>query len=321
MFICSSCKSLYQFPKCTKCEYTPERYDGIWQLTDDPDKKTDGEGDKYIGYEHIGESYSGNRKYIIEYPDKLFAKEISRLTGGGIFLDLACGDGCFTVPAAQNGTKVIAADISNKMMQILKRRAQHNNVSLDNVTLCRMNALEILLADDTVDCAVANSVLHLISRPERVVGEIHRVLKKGGCFVFNDDRPGKNPEVPFDNTQYNTVVNDLYSTYWRRLAVYNIYPKKYSWKFDRESVCADLFESKEEIILPVQNEYSHKLKDVFLPRFMGRGFSDQVDVPIELHNDIVYKVIEQMKNKYRESFDEVAIHGVESDIVMTIYRK
>jgi len=28
----------------------------------------DGAGDKYIGYEYIGENYSGNRKYILEYP-------------------------------------------------------------------------------------------------------------------------------------------------------------------------------------------------------------------------------------------------------------
>ncbi len=73
-----------------------------------------GDGDKYIGYEHIGESYSGNRKYIIEERDRLFANEISAMTENGIFLDLGCGDGCFTVPCASNGTKIIAGDISNK---------------------------------------------------------------------------------------------------------------------------------------------------------------------------------------------------------------
>ena len=106
-----------------------------------PDKVTSGNGDKYIGYEHIGESYSGNRKYLIEEKDRLFASEIARITGDGVFLDLACGDGCFTIPCASYGTKIIAGDISNKMLDILQQRAFMNKISLKNTILCRINAL------------------------------------------------------------------------------------------------------------------------------------------------------------------------------------
>lgn len=121
MFLCPSCKSKMTLPKCS-CGYTVEKSNNIWCFTDAPDTVTSGDGDKYIGYEHIGEAYSGNRKYIIEEADAGFAKEISDLAGNGVFLDLACGDGCITVPCAANGTSIIAVDISNNMLSILQDR-------------------------------------------------------------------------------------------------------------------------------------------------------------------------------------------------------
>ena len=321
MFICTSCKANYKLPACMNCGYSPACIEGIWQLSSDPDIVTDGDGDKYIGYEHIGDNYSGNRKYILEHKDILFAKEISRLTGEGIFLDLGCGDGCFTIPAAQNGTNVIAADISNKMMTILKDKAKHNGIALNNVTLCRMNALNILLANNSIDCVTSVSVLHLISRPEHVISEIYRTLKHSGCFITKDDRPGKSMDIPFDNTEYNKIVNDLYSLYWNLLAAHNVKPKKYSWKFDRDSICNSLFKTKEEVIIPIQTKYQSKLKDGFLPRLAGKGFSDQVDVPLNLHNEVIRNTIEQIKTIYGEKYDEAQFQGIEPDIVVTIYRK
>ena len=201
MFICPKCHCSMSLPICS-CGYSVPNFDGIWQLSDAPDAVKTGDGDLYIGYEEIGEAYSGNRKYIIEEADGLVAREISELTGNGVFLDLACGDGCLTLPCAQSGTKIIAGDISNKMLGILKDRAQHLSISLDNVTLCRINALNIPIADESADTVAANSVLHLISNPQKVLDEIHRVLKTGGAFVCLDDAPGRQDDENEDNSLY-----------------------------------------------------------------------------------------------------------------------
>jgi len=338
MFICLSCKNEYQLPKCNQCGNTSDKFEGIWQLTDDADKVVEGDGDKYIGYEHIGEHYSGDRKYIISEADALFANEISHFTSDGVFLDLGCGDGRLTVPTARNGTKIIAADISNKMMNILQKKAHINKVSLDSVTLCRMNALNILLADESVDCVVSNSVLHLISNPEKVIKEIHRVLKPNGCFVFQDDRPGKTSDNSYDvklrflakclsffrkirNTKYNNAADEIYSLYWELLAEHDVKPQKYSWKFDCDGVCDGLFSSKSEVIIPFNTEYCDKLKDGFLTRLAGRGFSDQVNVPADLHEKVLADVLEQVAQKHGADFGELEFRDVEADIIMTIYRK
>lgn len=320
MFICPSCRSKMTLPRCA-CGYEVEQKNDIWQLTEMPDIVTSGDGDKYIGYEHIGEAYSGSRKYLIGESDAMFAREISALTSDGIFLDIACGDGCFTVPCAANGTKIIAGDISNNMLSILLEKAKYNNIALDHVTLCRMNALSIPLCDESVDTVVANSVLHLISNPEKVVSEIHRVLKKGGAFICKDDAPGKTPKTAFDNSLYFEIVNTMYRKYWEKLNALGVYAKKYSWKFDRNTFCDGLFSTKFEKVIERDKLYETSLKDGFLPRFFARGFSDQVDVPKSLHNEVISDLLQEYKGIYGENFADISFKGTEDDIVMTVYYK
>ncbi len=320
MFVCPKCKEKITLPQCC-CGYSVKKINNIWQLTDMPDMVTSGDGDKYIGYEHIGGAYSGNSKYVVEESDALFAKEISKITGGGVFLDLACGDGCFTVPCAENGTKIIAGDISNNMLSILQDKAKYNNVSLDNVTLCRMNALEIPLEDESVDTVVANSVLHLISNPEKVLREIYRVLKKGGVFICKDDSPGKTPEEPFDNSMYLEIVNSMYREYWCELNSLGIYAKKYSWKFERNSFCEKLFESKNVYTIEHSKVYGIPLRSGFFARFESRGFSDQAEVPKETHTSVISDVVNKMSALYGENFLDISCKAFEGDIIITTYKK
>ena len=300
-------------------------YNNILQLTDAPDIVTSGEGDKYIGYEYIGEAYSGNRKYAVDEGDALFADYISEKTGNGVFLDLGCGDGCITVPCAKNGTRIIAGDISNAMMKILQERARQNGVSLKNVTLCRMNALDIPIKDESVDCVIANSVLHLISNPQKVLYEIFRVLKPGGRFVCREDAPGKESqfgeEYVKENQEYLQIINGIYGAYWTDLNARGIYAKKYSWRFDRDSACREMFGAVETRVIERGTPYFNRLVDIWLPRFLGRGFSDQVDVPPELHKEVCDKVISECSKEYGTLLDTIGYHGVEDDIVITSYVK
>lgn len=321
VFICPKCKNKMELPTCNYCGYVVLQQNNIWQITDMPDFVTNGDGDKYIGYEHIGENYSGNRKYLIEERDALFAKEVSAITGNGVFLDLACGDGCFTVPCAANGTNIIAGDISNTMLSILQKKAQHNHILLENVTLCRMNALVIPLENESVDTVVANSMLHLISNPGKVVAEILRVLKKGGAFVCKDDRPGISGKSSFDNSKYNEVLSEICKNYYDTIIQKGIMPVKYSWKFDRSAICNSLFESKMEKLIKRGNIFEIPLKDGFLPRFCGRGFSDQVNIPQDLHNETIKKMLNKVKQKYGDNFADICFKGREDDLLITIYTK
>lgn len=321
MYICPKCKRKMNLPECNHCGNVIRKENNIWQISDMPDMVIGGDCDQYIGYEHIGESYSGQRRYLIEERDRLAAEEISAVNGEGILLDLACGDGCFTVPCAQKGSRVIAGDISNRMLSILQDKAVHNHVSLENVTLCRMNALDIPLEDESVDTVVANSVLHLISNPQKVLREIYRVLKTGGAFVCLEDQPGQQTVDPNENQKYNEIANTLYHCYWSKLKTYNITPKKYSWRFNREAFCEELFQDKTEKLILRGNSFEVQLQDGFLPRFMGRGFSDQTDVPKEIHEKVMGELMDEFGKRYGSSFGETVCRGVEEDIRVIVYRK
>ena len=298
----------------------------ILQLTDSPNLVITGDGDKYIGYEHIGGAYSGNRKYVIGERDDIVASYISDIVGDGVFLDLACGDGALTVPCAKCGIRIIAGDISNGMMMILQERAKRNNVSLENVTLCRMNALNLPIEDESVDCVVANSMLHLISNPQKVLDEIYRVLKTGGSFVCLSDAPARKnsiyiSEYEKENAEYSRAVGEIYDAYWEELKAYDVYAKRYSWKFDRESACKAMFREVEIKVIERGMPYAERLVDVFLPRFEGRGFSDQVDVPPEIHKAVSDKVIASVREKYGKTFDNIMYHVIEEDICIYRYKK
>jgi len=322
MFLCSKCGSNFSLPEC-QCGHSICNIDSIWQFTDDPDIVTRGDGDHYIGYEEIGEHFSGNQKYVIDGGNTMVADEIAKLTDAGVFLDLGCGDGHFTVPVAKNGIKVIAADISNNMMRILQRKAAHNNISLmPHVVLCRMNALRPLIADNSIHSAICNSVLHLISRPDKVIGEIHRVLDRHGCFIFKDDMPGSSSnEMSDDSKDYVKVCNSIYKIYWDILKEHDLYPKKYNWKYDREGICNPIFASRDEVIIPWGVERVETLKDGFLARFSGKGFSDQVDIPKNLHSEALVKTLEIAQREYGSDFGKMEVRWTEPDIKLTIYRK
>lgn len=67
MFLCPKCNAEFKLPVCGVCGNEIKKINNIWQIFDMPDIITDGDTDKYIGYEHIGEHYSGGRKYLIEH--------------------------------------------------------------------------------------------------------------------------------------------------------------------------------------------------------------------------------------------------------------
>lgn len=294
-----------------------ERINFIYQLSDMPDKVIDSEEDCYIGYEDIGEGYSGKNGLVLIPRCVEASKVIAEYVKDGVLLDLACGDGAYTLPCAQLGVNIIAGDISNKMMTLMQKRAEKNSVSLENVVLCRMNALEIPLKDESVDCVIANSMLHLISRPEKVVNEIFRVLKKGGKFICFDDAPGRDKNEAND---YMDAIGEIHRRYWEYLGKLGIKGKRYSWKFDRNGYCETMF-SKEERIISWNREYVETVDSAFLPRMAARGFSDQAAVPEKEHKEAWQYALDAADKRFGEGWRKFSATFMESDIIVTVFTK
>ena len=321
MFICNDCKS--RLP--CGCGKTAGYQDGIIQLTDMPDLNI-ADGDKYIGYEHIGKYYSGyTGTASISEEDNIIVKSIIGEVGEGIILDLGCGDGHHTIPLIANGAEVIGGDISNGMMKIIREKAEFLKLDTSKLTLCRMNAYDIPLPDCSIDVVITNSMLHLNSNPERIVKEVHRVLKQGGKYICFSDLPGSGNEKKHgddaDTKEHGKRISFFHQNYFRLLNEEGLHGTRYSWHFNRDEVCEPLFESKNSIVIELPRKVINIPFSMFYNRMKGRGFSDQTAIPQNIHEKIFQEVERIMEENYGKDYMEISCREYQEDLLMTVYIK
>lgn len=330
LFQCPVCGSPMALPACS-CGYAAPFAHGVYQLTDDPYLvKDDTAAVKYIGYEEIGEAFSGSALFEKPVLNEKY-RRMAELVGGGILLDLACGDGMYTVPLLQCGVKIVAMDISDKMLSLLYKRAMHTGVDLSGLTVCRANALHIPLVDGAVDAVIANSMLHLISKPELVIKEIHRVLKPGGRYLTCEDKPGTeryntkkalSDQERAENERFSELQGFVHRRYFEILQKeYGIAGTRYSWQFDRETFCNDLFSSRESYLIPMHHKIKNRFEDTFLERMRKKGFSDQSDVPPEVHETVFPRVMRELTETYGADALRTVYTGYENDVEIIVYSK
>jgi ubiquinone/menaquinone biosynthesis C-methylase UbiE len=112
--------------------------------------------------------------------------EIAKLAPGQQVLDVACGSGWATIPAAQAvgvTGRVIGIDIADKLIDLARQKT--SSTQLSNVEYRLGNAESLEFGDarfDMVLCALSIFVLRDIPK---ALGEWHRVLKSGGKLAFS----------------------------------------------------------------------------------------------------------------------------------------
>ena len=127
------------------------------------------------------------------------------LCGKGDVLDLACGTGSLSVPLAERGFNVTAADISQDMLTVAA--AKSSEVSW----LCLdMTELPFEERFDGVICAL-DSVNHLpdLQAIQQTFDGVYRSLKENGVFAADLNTPYKHREV-LGNNAYTFDYDGLY---------------------------------------------------------------------------------------------------------------
>ena len=102
---------------------------------------------------------------------------------------------------------------------------------------------------------------------------------------------------------------------------YGISGTRYSWSFCRESICDELSEGKETFLIPLSKKISNVFKDTFLYRMGKKGFSDQSDVPQDIHTKVFDRVIIDYKGKYGDSALNTVFTDYESVSEIIVYIK
>jgi SAM-dependent methyltransferase len=107
------------------------------------------------------------------------------LAPGERVLDLACGTGLVTLPAARAvgpGGQVMGVDIADRMVEALCQQAAE--AQLPQVTAKRMDAEQLALPDGSVDVVLCALGLMYLPDPQQALREIKRVLRPGGRTVL-----------------------------------------------------------------------------------------------------------------------------------------
>jgi len=116
----------------------------------------------YFSIPKIGERVEVASRYI---------RECKRI------LDVGCGDGSLAL-FIKGKAKIYGVDKSKKLLKIAKRRG----VLIKKLDLDK-NSLPY--QDSYFDCVTCLDVIEHIKNPYKLIGEIYRVLKKGGFLIIS----------------------------------------------------------------------------------------------------------------------------------------
>lgn len=134
-------------------------------------------------YDRIAPIYDATRPlppFVAEQVTDCILKLVSA-TPETTFLEPGIGTGRSAFSMIKRGYSYIGVDVSNEMMEELRRKLQ--NIP-NRLSLIQTDATSLPFKDNTFDVAIAVHVLHLIPNWRQAVAEIRRVLKPDGFFLY-----------------------------------------------------------------------------------------------------------------------------------------
>jgi len=102
-------------------------------------------------------------------------------------LDVACGTGNQSVPAARTGANVFGLDIAPNLLEQARERAQKENLK---ITFVEGDAEQLPYDNGEFDVVFSMFGAMFAPRPERVVSEFLRVCRPGGMIAMGNWTPG-----------------------------------------------------------------------------------------------------------------------------------
>jgi len=103
---------------------------------------------------------------------------------GTKLVELGCGPGFYARRLAARFRDLTVIGLDRSMAQLAQAEARLVTAPLPNCRYDLGDATALPYLDDSIDAVVAARLLANVERPERVIAEVHRVLRPGGrCFV------------------------------------------------------------------------------------------------------------------------------------------
>lgn len=147
---------------------------------------------------------------MIQDPQRILAPFIRP---GQVAADIGCGPGFFTLEMARlvdEQGKVFAVDLQEKMLQIVKQRAERAHLSgRIQFQQCRTQALGL---QEPCDFILAFYMVHEVPDAGSFLRELKSVLKPGGFFLLVE------PKMHVSKTQFQKTVDYAHAAGFRKQA-------------------------------------------------------------------------------------------------------
>ena len=312
IFKCTECGNILSgfMPSVCGCGYTVPVINGVYQFTKDKPISVKGDGLKWLGYENVGENYEPGYVYHKDTDSVGNSDYLAEFIGGDkMILDLGAGLGVTSISFARSGMRVIAADISQAMLEIAVKRARKHNVS-DKIIFARMNGYKLELADGSVDAVIAVDMLHQVDRPELVIKEILRVLKPDGYFLqYGGSKSlGYTDEQQAANQRYNEAQKDIQSFYDSLITEAGYAePPFSSWEAAANCIKENFAEFKtleKTGAYGGENLMEWRLK-AGIHKVKTRASGSKQLIPDDIHNDAWAKTDNYARTKYGENYEDM----------------
>ncbi len=95
-------------------------------------------------------------------------------------LDVGCGTANFSLKLTQRGARVTGIDISEKMLEIARKRALQKKMDIE---FKRMDSQNLEFPDSFFDGVLSMATIEFIAEPQQMIEEMFRVCKKGGFIL------------------------------------------------------------------------------------------------------------------------------------------
>jgi ubiquinone/menaquinone biosynthesis C-methylase UbiE len=234
-------------------------------------------------FDGISEIYDFTRQAATDVELRAVSSELGDCC---TILDVGVGTGRFAKPLSDLGFEIVGIDLSRKMMLKAKQKGVRNLILAD--------AHNMPFKDETFDASIIIHVLHLLPDWLNVAREMGRVTKNKVAALLSNGYGewGRAANVSGNST------SPVYSEFWVKYARlreemgYPIRRNRRMWQNEAE-IRAKLPPMK---ITVVSDKVITSSLGELITRFQQRPYSIQRDIPIEVHNKIIQKLLAPTEN-------------------------
>lgn len=129
----------------------------------------------------VASKYDKSMKHLEPLYLKIISNIRQYLNKSDTVMDYGCGTGAISIEIANQVKRVHAIDISNKMLDIAKRKADEQGI--DNVEFIQSTIFDERFKKESFDLILAIGLLHLLKENKRSIERVTELLKPGGLFI------------------------------------------------------------------------------------------------------------------------------------------